>query len=52
MCPKCKDYIGRCPACGTNLNKATTSVPIGKPVLPVRRPVTPADDNPTPKEAP
>ncbi len=36
MCPKCKDYIGRCGKCGADLAKATHSEPIGKPVLPPR----------------
>jgi hypothetical protein len=52
MCPKCSDYIGRCGECGADLRKGTASEPIGKPVLPPRRPrvdtVTgrPDDDDP------
>jgi hypothetical protein len=45
VCPKCKDYIGRCGACGADLAKATHSEPIGKPVLPPR-PAPPKGDNP------
>lgn len=37
-CPKCADYIGKCPYCGNKLNKATDSSRIGKPgELPARR---------------
>lgn len=45
MCEKCKDYVGRCGVCGADLVKGTRSEPIGKPVLPPRRP-PPAGDNP------
>ena len=54
-CPKCIDYIGKCGACGADLRKGTASEPIGRPVLPPRRPrrdgdghrgAEYADDNP------
>lgn len=45
MCPKCKDYMGRCGVCGADLTKGTRSEPISRPMVPPR-PAAPKGDNP------
>lgn len=49
MCPKCKDYIGVCRVCGADLQKATRSEPIARPLVPPRPSPRPVGDNQEPK---